>query len=528
MNFFKPVRDNIESIMLQLLSALSVNVTKSTVRGCLHEHPGYPSLLSLSDCLNEWNLDNQSYFISRDEYDVEDLLFPFIAHLRDNGGRFILVRSIGNGQVRYSDEIIHDGLMSEEDFLERWDGVAQHAEVNEQSGQKDYVSAMIGEILKSMVIPFVISIVLFLISLRGYQMSWPIHRWLMIATKLSGVTVTILLLMQMLDSKNGFVNKICGLGGNSECSGLINSKASKITSWLSWSEIGFLYFSGTALAILVVENPMEILAWINLFCLPYTVYSISYQYRYGKWCTLCCVVQLIIVSEFTLNLTFGSFRFDFSIQSLTQLFSAFLIPVLIWGLVKPQLYKSSQFESLKTKLNSFRYNGVLFRKALTSSPCFAIPDDLTPIVLGNPNGKTVITVVSSPYCDPCGETHEILDQFIRANDDLKVRILFKTGGRGNEKKLLFANHINSFAITETHEFTSTAIHDWYSYELKNFDKWAEIYPVRKQMDLDNLLTRQRDWCDMADVNFTPSIFINGYRLPEPYSLEDTRYFSQLI
>ncbi|MFD2286786.1 thioredoxin domain-containing protein [Pedobacter petrophilus] len=528
MNLFKPVRHNIESITLQLLSALSVNVTKSQVKSCLHEHPGYPSLLSLSDCLSEWNLDNQGYFISKVNYDVEDLLFPFIAHLKEDGGHFILVHSINDSQVRYSDEINRAGMMSEKDFLDRWGGVAQHAEVTKQSGQKDYVSALVGETLKKMVIPLIIILFLLSISIQGHQMSWPIFKWLMMTAKISGVAVTILLLIQMFDPKNGFINKICGLGGSSECSNLITSKASKITTWLSWSEIGFLYFSGTALAILIATNPMGILAWINVFCLPYTIYSLTYQYLSRKWCALCCLVQLIILTEFVLNIVYASFSFESSFQLFWQMFIVFLIPLLIWGLAKPLLFKSSQFESVKTKLNSFRYNGVLFRKALTSSACFAVPDNLTPVILGNPNGKTVITVVSSPYCDPCGEAHDILEKFIRANEDLQVRILFKTAGRGDEKKLVFAKHIYTIALSETDISTSNAIHEWYTQELKNFDKWARLYPAGNVLDLDSLISVQREWCDLADVRFTPTILINGYKLPEPYSLEDIKYFSHLI
>jgi hypothetical protein len=42
-----------------LVRALNIKVTDHTIRQCVTEHPDHPSLLSISDCLNEWNVDHQ-------------------------------------------------------------------------------------------------------------------------------------------------------------------------------------------------------------------------------------------------------------------------------------------------------------------------------------------------------------------------------------------------------------------------------------------------------------------------------------
>ena len=33
-----------------------------------------------------------------------------------------------------------------------------------------------------------------------------------------------------------------------------------------------------------------------------------------------------------------------------------------------------------------------------------------------------------------------------------------------------------------------------------------------------------NWCKAMDVRATPTIFLNGYKLPDAYSIEDLQYF----
>ena len=38
------------------------------------------------------------------------------------------------------------------------------------------------------------------------------------------------------------------------------------------------------------------------------------------------------------------------------------------------------------------------------------------------------------------------------------------------------------------------------------------------------LKAMKGWCDEVKIDFTPTIFINGYQLPGAYSIEDLQYF----
>jgi protein-disulfide isomerase len=67
--------------------------------------------------------------------------------------------------------------------------------------------------------------------------------------------------------------------------------------------------------------------------------------------------------------------------------------------------------------------------------------------------------------------------------------------------------------------------DWNLADKKYYEHFTAKYPMHGQ------LTKQVDkidamdkWCKGMDIHFTPTIFINGYQLPDAYSIEDLQYF----
>ena len=37
------------------------------------------------------------------------------------------------------------------------------------------------------------------------------------------------------------------------------------------------------------------------------------------------------------------------------------------------------------------------------------------------------------------------------------------------------------------------------------------------------IDKMRAWCDAAAIRFTPTIYVNGFRLPERYQIEELKY-----
>ncbi|MCY1536149.1 hypothetical protein D9M68_715920 [compost metagenome] len=78
------------------------------------------------------------------------------------------------------------------------------------------------------------------------------------------------------------------------------------------------------------------------------------------------------------------------------------------------------------------------------------------------------------------------------------------------------------ALIKLHpDLVEQAMNDWY--KIKNYERWAAQYPVKIDEYFVIVNQKQREWCDLAEITQTPTIFVNGYKLIEPYDIRDMRY-----
>jgi thiol-disulfide isomerase/thioredoxin len=520
-----PQKNNTLTTVKELLYELKIKVNTGTLKECLLSHPSFPSVLSISECLNEWNIENNVFRIPRRDYNADDLLFPFIAHLREKGGRFILVHGLTDGIVTYSNESEKKASLSEKEFLARWDGIALHAEPGAMSGEKDYMKNQIKYFLKDLIFPsfaaILLSVLYFFLSRQSAL--FPIFPLVLI--KILALVISIALLVQSVDMNNPFIQNLCSLAGKkNDCNAILKSEASQLTSLISWSEVGFFYFTGTFLALLLSPSSVVILAWVSILALPYTFYSISYQMRTKKWCILCCSVQVILWLEFIIYYTGNLLNFNIALspENSIILISCFLAPIAVWGFLKSHFLDSLKLKPLEKQLKTFKYNEELFNKALTSQPKYAVTDELMPIISGNRESETIITIVSNPYCAPCAKAHQTLNEWIKSKNNIQLKTIFTTTNNESDSRTKVAKHLIALNSTVTDNKIEEALNKWYSKRNK-YENWAKEYPVIIDEKTDSVVKTQREWCKVADITFTPTILVNGYKLPQPYQLDDLKF-----
>ncbi|WP_316786353.1 cysteine peptidase family C39 domain-containing protein [Pedobacter frigiditerrae] len=524
---FTTKKANAVAVTGMLLKVLGVKVSQGTLTDKIENHPSFPSILAVGNILTEFNVPHTILNWSKENFHLQNCLFPFIAHSKANGGTFVLVHNIENGEVFISDEKKKDQKIAENQFLKSWSGSLLYAEADTDSGEKNYQLKQIQNNLQQLKVPMLVTIILIAI-LTGFNLN--IYNWgyyLILLLKIVGLASSILLLTYSIDANNPLVQNLCSLGKKNNCNAILKSEAAKVTSWLSWSEVGFFYFAGSFLSLLFLPSSLSLLFWLNILCLPYTLWSIHYQYIHKNWCVLCCTVQVVLWLEIlTLFLGFGFFALNpqaFIIPSLYLLSLYFIAPVLIWYILKPILLKASEYRVLKNQLNKFKYNSQLFNQALTSQARYAVPDDLMPTVLGNPIAETIITMVSNPFCGPCAKAHETLEKLLDNRDDIRLKIVFATADHDNDEKTKIARHIAALNLTNNATLVEKALNDWYALREKKYDVWARDYHVEINEQVNNISKRQKQWCDLAEITVTPTILINGYKLPEPYQIADLKF-----
>ncbi|WAC41404.1 cysteine peptidase family C39 domain-containing protein [Pedobacter sp. SL55] len=512
-----------------LLNELGVKVSEASLTEKLENHPDFPSLMAVSDCFNGWHLPNAGYLIKKENYKVEELKFPFIAQLPANGGIFILVHQITKGKVIYSDEKVKRKEITEHEFLDTWSGILLYAKATEKSGEEGYFTKQLIGIANALIVPCFILIVMLATALFINFSAAPLAFSLLLAIKFIGVGISVLLLAHGVNANNPLVQNLCSLGKKNNCNAILKSDAAKATSWLSWSEVGFFYFAGSLLSLIFVPSSLYFLVWFNILALPYTLWSIYYQYSHKSWCVLCCAVQIILWLEFAIALVFGLLPFSFSSFSLQLLPSAFYLllsfiaPVLLWYILKPVLQKSSEYRLLKQQLNKFKYNAELFGHALTKQPRYAVPNEIAPITLGNPEAQTIITMVSNPFCGPCAKAHETLDKWLKTRSDIQLEIVFTTADHDDDQRTKVARHVTALSLTNDVALVEKALNHWYELREKKYENWAKDFQIEIGEEVNVATKKQKQWCKMAEITFTPTILVNGYKLPEPYQLDDLPY-----
>jgi len=419
-----------------------------------------------------------------------------------------------------------------DEFKKLYSGSILLAEKQDRSGEADYAAKLRHERVNDLRLPVfftgtAILLLAFLFLHTSFINNLNLPVALLALFKTAGLATAILLLVQSIDANNPLIQKLCG-DDNKNCSAILSSKAAKVVEELSWSETGFFYFAGTWL-VLIFSNGhtalIQALAVLNVISLPYTFYSVYYQWRVAKqWCIFCCTIQALLWLEFFAFIP--SLLLPLQLPYLGEwgsLITGLTAPVLLWIIFKPFLLQSKQLKPLKQQLRAFKYNTDLFKKLLNEEVQYALPKEEDSLIIGNHEAEKIITMVANPYCQPCAKAHKAL-QWMDGRNDVKLQVIFSTSAKENDKKVIVASHLLAMQNTSDAITVKKAMHDWYEQKQKNYEDWAQNYPAEKNITAIGQLENQREWCKLAEISDTPTLFINGRRLPRAYQIEDLKYF----
>jgi len=292
--------DNSIAVTQQLLNALKVPFTFRGVNDSLKQHPDYPSIAALHDVLKEYGVDNMVLQVDKEKLD--EIPLPFIAQMRGKTNGFITFTQVTDDRVSYTanNSLSKTKAISRKQFEEDWSGVALLAEKTEQAGEKDFETNLKKEKLLQWRMPLLVSALVFLLILAFSSAGiFSLTYVILTLLKLAGMLVTGMLLWYEIDKNNPFLQKVCSGSKATNCNAILQSKEAKLFGIISWSEIGFFYFAGGLVFVISTqEKSPELLAWLNLAALPYTLFSVYYQWRIAKqWCPLCLAVQALLIAE---------------------------------------------------------------------------------------------------------------------------------------------------------------------------------------------------------------------------------------
>lgn len=531
------------NVFVSYLKSAKVKHTNAFANKIYNEHPNKNNLLGISQMLNLYNIDNIGITVWKREDDLNNIETPFIAYV---GDEFVVVDEVKEDKISYisNGENLKIPLSK---FWNLWTGVTLICYIDEKSIEPSYYKHYKTNVIQHSLLSILfISLFLMACFLTSERFTINTNNTLLLLSNSTGIILSVLLLSKQLKINSAYVNKICTIIKEGNCNDILESKSAKILN-VSWSEIGFGYFLSNIIIILYSKDLVQYISIYNLFCLPYTIWSIWYQkYRAHKWCVLCVNVQIQMWILFIINLSFNNFNSFRRINFENLLFTilVYIVAVLSTHIFIKVLNESRKVTPLIQELNSIKASSEVFNILLSNQTYYQDTSSVfSKLTFGNIKSTNIITIFSNPHCHPCAKIHQAVNDNLKdLMNNILIQYIFTSFNESLEISNRFLIYVYMYFDID---FCAKIYNDWFkggeahfflnnSNSEKKYEEWLidemELYNYSKSYKFDlyspeisKEIEKHKKWIKEAKPQGTPTVIINGYRLPKYFKIEDLKY-----
>jgi len=445
------------------------------------------------------------------------LTFPCILHGESS---FLVGIDLDDDNIKYYDGeryIIEETSL----FKERWTGDALFVTDKENAKEPSYS--------KNKVIDFynVFGYYFFFVMIFALGIGSIIHNGIIIPQAinmlldLSGFFVCFLLFQKQQHSQNAIAERVCSMFQKGGCDSVLDSTDSKIFGIVSWTEVGLAYFSSRVLFCSLSENSLVVLQLVGWIAMVYGIWSIWYQlYKIKRWCTLCCLTQIIVWTS-------GIYNSFFIIQQSIPIKD--IVTYLIFGLftlgIVQNLFRLCSIYELYTKTKkeflNLKLNEKILEVALSESNYIDVRKEDSSIVYGNPDAHITLTVLTNPLCRPCERMHKKLTQLVTNNSDVNIQYIYSSFNKGVEDFSLFC-----IAVYQQMPYNEAVkiLDKWYQYGKYKREQFIKDIGVNiKNPDVLKEYAKHIAWKNRTGIESTPTVIYKGHIIPNYYDPKDFIY-----
>lgn len=521
--------DNTVGIIQRAFRYFKIPVMKSSVKEALKSHSAYPAFKSICDSLNEWNIENYPLKYPVDE--ILDIKAPYIVHFKDGGGQIGFVTKIENDNITYYESYENKRVTDTKKYLERCSGAVILINPDEKSGEPDFRKKWQDDMISKAILPLLCFAFSFFIFLSFFNNFASIEapgnkiKLTLALTKSAGIILSLLLVLHEFKVHLSLTEKLCHLNKATNCNTVLHDKASKLFGWFGWADAGFIYFSGGLLFLL--QNPnvagFSLLAVLSALSVPYPLFSVYYQgFVLKKWCPMCLGVQLILVIEFILLLPQFSVL-SFSFEAISQLLLTFLFISLIYTLFILFTKERLSDELHHHQLLVFKKNTDILNFLLMNQPHYEIPVTENSLVFGDKHAPFKITAFLSLHCSHCAKAFEKIRNILNSGVSVSINIVLLT----SDNKMLPT--LYNYLYEGKEEDALKLLDQWYNADSSSRTRISEDKCMLEDEDLSGRVNEgNKQLFKDFNVFGTPTFFINGYKLPSQYEIDDMRYFREIF
>lgn len=257
-------------------------------------YPPKLALIGIEDLLREYHVDVERTKANSD-IDLSKLHLPFIAQLSD--GHYVIVTNVDDNNVTYQSRSLKVITKPLADFKSKWTGASVVGVRRSESSETDFAQHRLANIAKYFERAFVILSIAVLV-VYGFVNNRLYDSWATFILPFLyafGIYICYLLVLKQSHVQSDVADSVCGIIQRKGCGTVLDTAASKLFGLFPWCEIGLAYFTVSEIAILLYPQCIGYLAVISVCCLPYTLWSVTYQkFKIHAWCTLCLTIQALM------------------------------------------------------------------------------------------------------------------------------------------------------------------------------------------------------------------------------------------
>ncbi|SEQ17042.1 vitamin K epoxide reductase family protein [Flavobacterium urocaniciphilum] len=474
-------------------------------------HPNYPSVFAITDTFNLLSIENVALKIPKEQ--IEELPKEFLAIYKS---KIVLVYK-SKESIKLENDLLVKSEISYSEFLENWEGIiiAIEPNTNIKITSKNNTSWFLYSLP-----------ILALLTLSIYFNKHNFYSVFTLAISVIGIIISFFILQEKFGINNSITAKFCNSNSNLSCTSVIKSQNSNNNYLINFTDLPILFFGISFIANVLLPNASSIIiGFVSVVSLPVILYSIWIQkFELKKWCVLCLVVSVLIITQSILYFLFNDFE-----SILKQNFSVFLVTTIfissIWLFLKPQFEKKSKLESENIHLHKFKRNFTVFEILSEEIEEYDDFEKLKGITFGNKKAITQLTLILSPSCGHCHNAFEDAYTLIQKfPEKIFLTILFNINANNNDNPYKIVVE-NLLTINEQNpKLAQEALIDWHINKL-TLENWVRKWNTETpHMLVNQHIQNQYHWCVKNEFNFTPVKIINDKLYPSGYEIHELRYF----
>lgn len=409
-------------------------------------------------------------------------------------------------------------------FRKSWTGVLLLVEANEDSEEPNYNEHRKKELLINLKNNLLIGTIFILCIIGLLYNQTDARAIILIFVNLIGLYITYLLLKKQSYINSKITEKICSVFAKGDCNDVIHTDAARLFGIISWSEIGAGYFIANLFIAIFIPSFIPYSAIINLLALPYSFWSVWYQkYKIQQWCILCLIVQIILWLLFIVNIVFGLIIIpDLTPENLIITGLLYILPMLSLNILLNLIAHAQKQEALQYTYNNLKFSEGVFATLLHGQHYANIELGSSAIIFGNPDAQIRITIYSNPHCNPCARLHKKVNSLLtEKSNNLCIQYVFSSFGPEWEDS---TKYLIAVYLENDLEATCSIYDEWFEIGKNDPGAFMKKYKanINNKIVLDEYDKHLKFGQD-NNIDRTPTIFINGYLIPEFYDFEELKY-----